>query len=177
VRKYGKKFMTTPSKSSVKSLLAKIKRIIYSHLGQPTSTMIGELNPVIRGWANYHRHVCSKKTFSYIDTCIYTILWNWTRKRHSNKGKRWIKKRYFRTIGRRNWVFCGTQKLENGTTRVVDLLYMNTVKIVRHVKIHGAANPYAREWQEYFSMRLNRKRSKVTEQPGLLNAEAGLPRA
>jgi RNA-directed DNA polymerase len=139
--------------------------------------MIGELNPVIRGWANYHRHVCSKKTFSYIDTCIYTILWNWTRKRHSNKGKRWIKKRYFRTIGRRNWVFCGTQKLENGTTRVVDLLYMNTVKIVRHVKIHGAANPYAREWQEYFSMRLNRKRSKVTEQPGLLNAEAGLPRA
>ena len=40
VRKYGKKFMTTPSKSSVKSLLAKIKRIIYSHLGQPTSTMI-----------------------------------------------------------------------------------------------------------------------------------------
>ena len=98
-------------------------------------------------------------------------------RRNSNKGKRWIKKRYFRTIGRRNWVFCGTQKLENGTTRVVDLLYMNTVKIVRHVKIQGAANPYAREWQEYFSKRLNRKRSKVTEQPGLLNAEAGFPRA
>jgi hypothetical protein len=54
---------------------------------------------------------------------------------------------------------------------------MNTVKIVRHVKIQGAANPYAREWQEYFSKRLNRKRSKVTEQPGLLNAEAGFPRA
>jgi RNA-directed DNA polymerase len=177
VRKYGKKFMTTPSKSSVKSLLAKIKRIIYSHLGQPTSTMIEELNSVIRGWANYHRHACSKKTFCYIDTCIYTMLWNWARRRHGNKGKRWIKKRYFRTIGRRNWAFFGTRKLENGTTRVVDLLHMNTVKIIRQVKIHGAANPYASEWQEYFSKRLNRKRSKVTEQPGRLNAEAGFPRA
>ena len=177
VRKYGKKFMTTPSKSSVKSLLAKIKRIIYSHLGQPTSTMIEELNSVIRGWANYHRHACSKKTFCYIDTCIYTMLWNWARRRHGNKGKRWIKKRYFRTIGRRNWAFFGTRKLENGTTRVVDLLHMNAVKIIRHVKIHGAANPYASEWQEYFSKRQNRKHSKVTEQPGLLNAEAGFPRA
>jgi RNA-directed DNA polymerase len=177
VRKYGKKFMATPSKSSVKSLLAKIKRIIYSHLGQPTSTMIEELNSVIRGWANYHRHACSKKTFCYIDTCIYTMLWNWARRRHGNKGKRWIKKRYFRTIGRRNWAFFGTRKLENGTTRVVDLLHMNAVKIIRHVKIHGAANPYASEWQEYFSKRQNRKYSKVTEQPGLLNAEAGFPRA
>ena len=80
-------------------------------------------------------------------------------------------------IDRRNWAFFGTRKLENGTTRVVDLLHMNAVKIIRHVKIHGAANPYASEWQEYFSKRLNRKRSKVTEQPGLLNAEAGFPRA
>ena len=59
VRKYGKKFMTIPSKSSVKSLLAKVKRIVNAHRGQPTSTMIEALNPIIRGWANYHRHVCS----------------------------------------------------------------------------------------------------------------------
>ena len=163
VRKYGNKFMTTPSKSSVKSLLAKIKRIIYSHLGQPTSTMIEELNSAMRGWANYHRHVCSKKTFCYIDTCIFTMLWNWARRRHGNKGKRWIKKRYFRTIGRRNWAFYGTQKQENGTTRVVDLLHMNAVKIVRHVKIHGEANPYASEWQEYFSKRSNRKYAELPD--------------
>ena len=150
VKKHREKFITIPSKSAVKSLLAKIKKIVNAHLGQPTSTMIEALNPVLRGWANYHRHVCSKKTFSYIDTCIYTILWNWARRRHSDKGKRWIKKTYFRTIGRRTWAFFGTQKRENGTTRIVDLLYMNTVKIVRHVKIQSAANPYAREWQEYF---------------------------
>ncbi|MEE9151382.1 MAG: group II intron reverse transcriptase/maturase [Thermoplasmata archaeon] len=185
VRKYGEKFIITPSKSSVKSVIAKIKQIAKSYLGQSTSQMIEELNPVIRGWANYHRHVCSKETFGHIDSCIFTILWNWVRRRHRNKGKRWIKKRYFRTIGLRKWVFFGTQKREKGESRIVDLLYMSTIKIVRHVKVRGKANPYSRDGQGYLAERRYRKYAKpsnyipfeVTEQLGHLNAEVGLRRA
>lgn len=182
LRKYGEKFIITPSKSSVKSVMLKIKQILKSHLGHATSNMIEELNPVIRGWANYHRHVCSKEAFRHIDNYIFKILWNWARRRHSSKGKRWVKKRYFRTIGLRNWVFFGTQKPEKGESRIIDLLHMSAIKIVRHVKIRAEANPYAKDWQEYFSERKFRKYSKpsnyhpfkITERLGLLNAEGGL---
>ena len=185
LRKYGEKLIITPSKSSVKSIITKIKQIAKSYLGHATSKMIEELNPVIRGWANYHRHVCSKETFRHIGNCIFIILWNWARRRHRNKGKRWIKKHYFRSIGLRNWVFYGTQKGEKGKSRVIDLLQMSTIKIVRHVKIRGKANPYSREGQGYFAKRKYRKYSKpldynpyeVTEQLGHLNAEVGFRRA
>jgi RNA-directed DNA polymerase len=153
LRKYGDKFIATPSKSSVKGIVLKTRRIIKSHLGSKTVEMLRVLNPVIRGWANYHRHACSKKAFNYVDYCIFRNLWRWAKRRHPNKKAQWIRNRYFRTIGNRNWCFFATQKTEGGEAKVIDLLYMSTVKIVRHTKIRGNANPYDIRWQGYFSKR------------------------
>ena len=153
LRKYGEKFIVTPSKSSVKGIVSKTRKIIKFHLGSTTVEMLRGLNPVIRGWANYHRHACSKKTFNYADYCIFKNLWLWAKRRHPNKKAHWIRNRYFRTIGNRNWCFFATQKTEGGEANVIDLHYMSTVKIVRHTKICGNANPYDSRWQEYFSKR------------------------
>jgi len=153
LRKYGDKFIATPSKSSVKGIVLKTRKIIKSHLGSKTVEMLRVLNPVIRGWANYHRHACSKKAFNYVDYCIFKNLWKWAKRRHPNKKAHWIRNRYFRTIGNRNWCFFATQKTEGGEAKVTDLLYMSTVKIVRHIKIRGNANPYDIRWQGYFSKR------------------------
>jgi RNA-directed DNA polymerase len=108
---------------------------------------------VIRGWANYHRHSCSKNAFYYIDSCIFKNLWRWVKRRHPNKKAQWIRNRYFRTIGNRNWCFFATQKMEGGEAKVIDLLYMGTVKIMRHTKVRANANPYDKRWQDYFSKR------------------------
>jgi RNA-directed DNA polymerase len=153
LRKYGDKFIATPSKSSVKGIVLKTKKIIKSHLGSKTVEMLRVLNPVIRGWANYHRHACSKKAFNYVDYCIFKNLWKWAKRRHPNKKAHWIRNRYFRTIGNRNWCFFAIQKTEGGEVKVIDLRYMSTVKIVRHTKIRGNANPYDIRWQGYFSKR------------------------
>ena len=153
LRKYGGKFIVTPSKNSVKGIVSRTKKIIKSHLGITTAEMLRVLNPVIRGWANYHRHACSKKAFSYVDFRIFENLWMWAKRRHRNKKAQWIRNRYFRTIGNRQWSFFATQKTGGGVTNVIDLLYMTAVKIVRHTKIRGKANPYDKEWQEYFSKR------------------------
>jgi RNA-directed DNA polymerase len=157
LRKYGEKFIITPSKNSVKGIVAKTRKIIKSHLGSTTIDMLRELNPVIRGWANYHRHACSKKAFRYVDSCIFKNLWIWAKRRHRNKKVRWIRSRYFRSIVNRNWCFFATHKTEGAGTNIIDLFYMSTVKIVRHIKIRGIANPYDEVWQEYFSRRSIRK--------------------
>ena len=153
LRKYGDKFIATPSKSSVKGIVLKTKKIIKSHLASKTVEMLRVLNPVIRGWANYHRHACSKKAFNYVDYCIFKNLWKWAKRRHPNKKAHWIRKCYFRTIGNREWCLFATQKTEGGEAKVIDLHYMSTVKIVRHTKIRGNANPYDIRWQGYFSKR------------------------
>jgi RNA-directed DNA polymerase len=153
LRKHGDKLIITPSKNAIKGVVTKTRTIIKAHLGQTTWEMIKRLNPVIRGWANYHHHVCSKKTFAYVDSCIFKNLWNWARKRHRNKGAYWLRKHYFRTIGSRHWSFFATQKTDNGKARYIDLLPASTIKIVRYVKISGSANPYDKDWQGYFCRR------------------------
>jgi RNA-directed DNA polymerase len=39
--------------------------------------LIETLNPIIRGWAFYHRHSAAKATFSRIDHIIWSQLWSW----------------------------------------------------------------------------------------------------
>jgi RNA-directed DNA polymerase len=168
LRKYGEKLIIAPSKDSVKGIVSKTRKIIKSNLGRTTAEMLRELNPVIRGWANYHRHVCSKKTLRYVDGCIFKSLWYWARRKHQNKSAQWIRNRYFRTIGNRKWAFFATQKTENGGKNVIDLLLMSKVKILRHIKIRGAANPYDRGWREYFS-----RRSMRTNYPAIYPEPCG----
>src|SRR6202140_65947 len=67
VRRYpnGKLFIT-PSKKNVGTFLKGIGRIIKDAHGVSAVDLIDQLNPKIRGWANYHRHVVSKDTFGHV---------------------------------------------------------------------------------------------------------------
>ena len=157
LRKYGEKFIITPSKALVRSLIDKARMIIKANLGHRTLKMIEELNAGIRGWANYYRYVCSKATFAYADSIIYRNLWKWAKRRNKNKGKRWLWKHYFRTVGSCNWSFFATVASESCESMSMDLLKAGMIKIVRHIEIRAEANPYAKRWQKYFHRRLTRK--------------------
>jgi hypothetical protein len=69
VRKYKGKCITKPSKKSVKLFLANIRATIKSNPTAKPENLIHLLNPKIRGWANYFRFNCAKRTFSYVDHC------------------------------------------------------------------------------------------------------------
>lgn len=56
VRKYGDQLLTKPAKKSIKSLLDKVRNIIKGNATATQAAVIQQLNPVIRGWAMYHRH-------------------------------------------------------------------------------------------------------------------------
>jgi len=153
IRKYGDKLLITPSKSAIKSVIHKCKKIMRAYRGKQTADMVRALNSVILGWTNYHRHVCSKATYSYIDGRIFESLCKWAKRRHRDKGRRWLHGHYFRTIGSRNWCFFAVGRPEGDGSRIVDLRLASMTKIKRHVKIKAAANPYDNEWQRYFSLR------------------------
>ena len=157
IRKYKDKLIIKPSRKNVKALLNKVRKIINTSGTMSAGQLIVRLNPIIQGWANYHRHVVSKRTFSEVDHAIFTALWRWAKRRHPNKARQWIKKKYFHSIKHRKWVFCGQIKNKEGKSRQVHLFNVPAMPIKRHTKIKGAANPYDPTWEAYFEKRLGLK--------------------
>ncbi|CAN0346338.1 unnamed protein product, partial [Scytosiphon promiscuus] len=88
-RKYKGKLLVKPSKSSVRELKRKIKDVFIRHLGSTQKVLIQHLNPIIRGWSNYHKHNVSKSTFTLLDTYIWQITQRWGKRIHLNRWLRW----------------------------------------------------------------------------------------
>lgn len=153
VRKYSDKLLIKPSHKNLKAVLAKIKAVFVRYKTVPAWLLIEKLNPIIRGWANYHRGVVSKQTFNYLDYRIWKLLWQWCRRRHSNRRKRWIKEKYFPVIGKRKWSFSAVYPSGKRAT----LLYAMDTPIKRHTKIKADANPYDPSYETYFEQRLEYK--------------------
>jgi RNA-directed DNA polymerase len=152
VRKFGDKLLTYPAKSNVKALRDKIRLCIHSARGLSQEALIGQLNPLIRGWANYYRHGAAKRTFNRLDHYIFGQLWRWATQRHPNKPAKWKRRKYFSAAGR-NWVFSVRLSKEQGHSRVLTLYKAGSTKIKRHIKIRGAANPYDPDYTRYFETR------------------------
>jgi RNA-directed DNA polymerase len=157
VRKYKGKLLIKPSKKNVSAFLTKVRTIIKENKQATAGHLILQLNPVIRGWANYHRHVVSKDTFNDGDHAIFETLWWWAKRRHPNKGKKWVKDKYFFLMEGRKWVFSGRVTGKDGVIRTIQLLRAVDTPIVRHTKIQSAANPYDPLWEMYFEQRLDLK--------------------
>jgi hypothetical protein len=54
---------------------------------------------------HYHRHCVASRAFHRVDFEIWRKPWRWSRRRHPNKGARWVRSRYFHTMGGRTWTF------------------------------------------------------------------------
>ncbi|AJR06847.1 group II intron reverse transcriptase/maturase [Photobacterium gaetbulicola] len=148
VRKYDGKMLIKPSNKNVKTFLQSIREYLNSHKTVPARAVIAKLNPMIRGWCNYHRWICASETFKYIDYRIWKMLWQWCKRIHLNRRKRWIKEKYFKTVGDRNWVFSAPKP--NGEGGHYRLLSAARVKVDKHVKIRALANCYLPEDEQYF---------------------------
>ena len=154
-RKYAGKLLIKPSRKSVKAHYDKVKEIIDKSISVKTEVLIAKLNPVLRGWANYHKGVVAKQTFSKLDFQIKWKLMRWGLRRHPRKSKLWVKERYWRKPDTR-WEFASdvltNDKSIDGASTLAWTLYLyklSDTKIVRHVKIKGDYNPFDPAWEEY----------------------------
>ena len=157
IRKYHGKLLIKPSAKSIKTVLRNVRSVIKGNKSAAAGTLICHLNPIIRGWAMYHRHVVSSKTFQSSDHAIFQALWRWAKRRHPNKGARWVKARYFRTIGDRHWVFSREVRGPKGQPQAVSLFTAHRLPITRHTKINSEVNPYDPQRELYLETRLGRR--------------------
>lgn len=155
-RKYKGKLIIKPAKTNVSAFLKKIKETIGANKQARQENLIGLLNPMIRGWANYHKHQVAKETFSKVDRTIWEWLWKWSKRRHPNKSKKWIKDRYYLRQGNRNWIFGTRTTGKDEKEKVMKLVCASNTPIRRHIKIKGTANPYHPECEHYFEERWQR---------------------
>ncbi len=148
-RKYDGKLLTKPSRKSVQSFVREMHRCILRESGDMSQEqLIYALTPKIRGFANYHRHVCAAETFSKIDHIMYAQLERWACRRHPRKHKGWVYLKY--------WVRKGGNKYVFGTEGHF-LPHMAWQHIVRHPQIRASANPYLEP--DYFAERKRPLRS------------------
>jgi RNA-directed DNA polymerase len=169
LRLFGDKLLTQPSRKNTHTFLEKVRQLIRRNGGISQSDLIRVLNPVIRGWANYHRHSSATRTFKKVEWAMWHSLWQWARRRHANKGARWIYRRYWHQLGNRRTFATDTGKrTPSGQPLWLKLVYPTQTPIRRFVKIRMEANPFDPKWRDYFEDRAFLKKF------GIHRSEAGL---
>ena len=153
IRKYNGTLLIKPSKKSQKRFTDKLHEVVLTK-GKSLSQqeLIEKLNPIIRGWGNYYSHVVSKEVFCRCDHILINQLKRWSYRRHTNKSRKWIRKKYFIRKGCRNWIF-GFVFVCGGIEEKFTVQQLIEIPIKRHIKIKCEANPFDPSWDEYFEKR------------------------
>jgi RNA-directed DNA polymerase len=158
IRRYKGSCFLMPQKDKVLAFLAKIRQWLSSHRQATAEDVIRHLNPILRGWANYYKIGVSKRVFSYISHQLWQMIWRWCLRRHPNKGKDWVFRKYFQTEQQRSWNFHGSWQDAKGLTKRLYLFDIASVAIKRHVKVRAMASPddpmLTKYWRERRQKRL-----------------------
>ena len=167
LRKFRGHLIIQPSKKNTQQCLDKVRTLIRQHRSLSQIQLIAALNPVLRGWSNYHQYVVAKRTFQRVDYAVRNSLWFWAKRRHRNKSSSWIASRYWHRLDGRE-VFAadtGTRTTDGKTIRL-RLHSPSRLPIRRYIKIKGEANPFDPAWRQYFEDRKIVKRFGTTRVRG-----------
>jgi RNA-directed DNA polymerase len=148
-RKYSGKLLIKPSKKNVKTFYRKVAETIGGNKTVKQADLIRKLNPMLRGWAQYHQPVVAKQAYNRMDHLVFQRLWRWAKRRHSNKKAEWIRKKYFHQVGDREWVFSAPAEREDGSMGLLELYHIRGTAIRRHKKVKGEFNPFEPDWEQY----------------------------
>ena len=155
-RSNGKILLIKPSKDSIQSFKDSLKEVFKEFRGLNQAAVIAKLNPIIRGWANYHKTAVSKEVFSELDDFIHWKLVKWAKRTHHNKTTDWISKQYWGNFcpGRNdNGVFGYTAKDDDGIMTVHYLEKLAWTAIQRHNLVKYKNSPDDGTLIEYWKER------------------------
>jgi RNA-directed DNA polymerase len=153
IRKFGRgeKTLVVPQKEKVVKHLRAIKAYLDTHRQTPAGQVIRDLNPVIRGWSHYYRHVSASRTFAKVRHRQWQMLWRWAKRRHPKKPIGWVKARYFRDDG--YWTFQAGE---------AELVQPDATPITRFTKVAGRQTPYDSAHRLYWRERMKTQVAEET---------------
>ncbi|NEO74461.1 group II intron reverse transcriptase/maturase [Moorena sp. SIO3H5] len=135
--KSGYKLLTKPSKKAIKEIRDQLRHLWLKYKSNSVKELISVLNPIIRGWANYHRKGVARKTFESLDQWMHKRARRYAKRKHPNKNDTWRKQKYFGRFNlerKDNWVF-------GDHSSGIHLLKFSWFNIERHVLIPGKSSP------------------------------------
>jgi RNA-directed DNA polymerase len=138
----GFKTRITPSKAAIKRHTHEIKTFLRQRRTAPQAAVIRGLNPIIRGWTNYHKWVICSQAFHVCNRTTYRQLARWGQARHyEKKSKHWTWDKYTIELdGRRRF---GTYiKDEEGKPKPLYVRDHTDTHSQDHTKVRGHASPY-----------------------------------
>ncbi|AXE97320.1 group II intron reverse transcriptase/maturase [Paraburkholderia hospita] len=148
-RKYSGTFLVKPSKKNVQTFYRKVAETISGNKAVKQEDLIRLLNPMLRGWAQYHHTVSATKAYNRMEHLIFQRLWRWSKRRHPQKNAGWVRKKYFHTVGTRQWVFAAPKVWGDDNEGLFELFQVSSRTIKWHKKIMGDYNPFDPMWEQY----------------------------
>jgi RNA-directed DNA polymerase len=156
--------LITPSKEKVKLHLSEIRRIIDINRNAPQKALIGALNPVIKGWANYYSMVISSETFHKLGFRVYQKLRSWALYRCNRRSHKKVARKYWQTNETTRWLFA--------TPEGEVLARHSDTQIKRHIKVQAKRSPYDGDWV-YWSTRMGKHPEVDARTATLLKRQEG----
>jgi RNA-directed DNA polymerase len=172
-RKSGYRLLMRPSREAVKRRIDGLKEVWRSLRGVPHDVVCKKLNPIIAGWANYHRKFVASRTFHALDHWMYRKALSHLRHNHPSRTMKWYRKKGY--MGRLhptradNYVY-------GDKSKGVYLLKFSWFPIERHIKVKGTNSPDDPDLRDYWERRRldkiksisdRRKRILTSHQHGL----------
>ena len=148
-----------PGKEEVREFLKEVKQIIKNASSMTFEQLLRVLNPKIRGWANYYRHVVSKMTFSMVRREILNAIFRFLKRKHPGKSRKWIQRKYYTTVDNDKWVpYVKTNDKRKPEIKLINIA--KDIPIIRHIKVAGDNSPLNPDLKEYWEKR-NRNMGKT----------------
>lgn len=94
------------SRENIRSHQIDIKKFLKSAKFMPIDKVIIKLNKKITNWQSYYSYTPNLyKTWSEMNYYLFWQVWRWCKKKHKNKGTKWLYKRYWFCNEKNKWVF------------------------------------------------------------------------
>ena len=92
----------TPKLTQRTALLGKLREVFRRYQSQPVDRMIAEINPILRGWANYFRIGNARRCFAFVRRWVEKKVRRHLMRAQGRQGfgwKRWSKPWLYNTLG------------------------------------------------------------------------------
>ncbi|NES20633.1 MAG: group II intron reverse transcriptase/maturase [Symploca sp. SIO3E6] len=149
----GRKVLIKPSKESLQEIRNKLRQVWLENKSSNVNYLIGKLNPIIRGVANYYRNAVASQIFHQLDNWMFVRARRYAHRMHPKKSRGWLHHKYWGRLNKKRndyWVFGDKQTGQY-------LLKFSWFNIIRHTMVKGDASPDDPNLQVYWENRRKRK--------------------